>query len=56
MAQPFFSETTIAGRQLSVESGKLAEQADAAITVRYGDTMILVTVCVNPQAREGVDF
>jgi polyribonucleotide nucleotidyltransferase len=56
VAQPFFSETTIAGRQLSVESGKLAEQADAAITVRYGDTMILVTVCVNPQAREGVDF
>ncbi len=56
MAQPFFSETTIAGRRLSVESGKLAEQADAAITVRYGDTMVLVTVCVNPQAREGVDF
>ena len=56
MAQPYKFETSIAGRTLSIESGKLAEQAEAAVTVRYGDTMILVTCCVAPQPKEGVDF
>jgi len=36
--------------------GKLANQANAAVTVRYGDTVVLVTACVSPQPREGVDF
>ena len=39
-----------------METGKLAGQANAAVTVRYGDTIVLVTVCVAPQPREGVDF
>jgi polyribonucleotide nucleotidyltransferase len=56
VAQPFAVETTIGGRKLSIETGKLAGQADAAVTVRFGDTVILVTACVNPQPREGVDF
>ena len=47
---------TIGGRELTIETGKLAQQADAAVTVRYGDTVVLVTVCFNREAREGVDF
>ena len=46
----------IAGRTLSIETGKLAGQADAAITVRYGETVVLVTMCFAREAREGVDF
>ena len=56
MAQPFTVETTIGGRKLSIETGKLAGQAEAAVSLRYGDTVVLVTACVNPQPREGVDF
>jgi polyribonucleotide nucleotidyltransferase len=47
---------TIAGRELTIETGKLAQQANAAVTVRYGDTVVLVTACFNKTAREGVDF
>ena len=46
----------IGGRNLVIETGKLAQQAGAAVTVRYGDTVVLVTVCFNREAREGVDF
>ncbi|MCL2150032.1 MAG: polyribonucleotide nucleotidyltransferase [Dehalococcoidia bacterium] len=56
MAQPFSVETTIAGRRFCIETGKVAGQADAAITVRYGDTVILVAACIAPQPRDGVDF
>jgi polyribonucleotide nucleotidyltransferase len=46
----------IAGRTLTLEAGKLAEQADGAVTVRYGDTMLLATVVGAKEAREGIDF
>jgi polyribonucleotide nucleotidyltransferase len=46
----------VGGRELIIETGKLAQQADAAVTVRYGDTVVLVTVCFNRETREGVDF
>ena len=46
----------VAGRTFSIETGKLAGQADGAITVRYGDTVVLVTVCTSDQPREGGDF
>jgi polyribonucleotide nucleotidyltransferase len=46
----------IAGRTLTLEAGRFAEQADGAVTVRYGDTMILATVVGAKEAREGVDF
>ena len=46
----------IGGRHLTIETGKLAGQADAAVTVTYGETVVLVTVCFNREAREGVDF
>ena len=46
----------IAGRTLTLETGQWAGQADAAVLVRYGDTVVLVTVCMGPTPREGVDF
>ncbi len=48
--------SNVGGRDLIIETGKLAGQADAAVTVRYGDTVVLVTVCFNREPREGVDF
>ena len=41
---------------LTLETGKLARQADGAVTVRYGDTFVIVTACAAPTAREGIDF
>ena len=41
---------------LSIETGWLAKQADGAVTVRYGDTVMLVTACAAKKPREGVDF
>jgi polyribonucleotide nucleotidyltransferase len=46
----------IAGRTLTIESGRFAEQADGAVTVRYGDTVLLATVVGAKEAREGIDF
>src|SRR5215207_6483426 len=46
----------LAGRELSFETGLLAEQADGAVVVRYGDTMILATVVGERTAKEQVDF
>ncbi|MDO8472314.1 MAG: polyribonucleotide nucleotidyltransferase [Dehalococcoidia bacterium] len=46
----------IGGRALTIETGKLAELANGAVTVRYGDTVVLVTVCASKEPREGVDF
>ena len=53
---PLSFNCDVGGRNLVIESGKLAVQADSAVTVRYGDTVVLVTVCFNREAREGVDF
>lgn len=46
----------VGGRRLSIETGKLARQANAAVTVRYGDTVVLATVCLAKEPREGVDM
>jgi polyribonucleotide nucleotidyltransferase len=46
----------IAGRTLTLEAGRLAEQADGAVTVRYGDTVLLATVVGAKEPREGIDF
>ena len=51
----FKVEREIAGRLLSMESGKMAKQAAGAVTVRYGDTVVLATV-VSADPREGLDF
>jgi polyribonucleotide nucleotidyltransferase len=44
------------GRTITLETGKLAKQADGAVVVRLGDTMILATIVSNKDAKEGVDF
>ena len=46
----------IAGRPLTIETGKLANQAGGSVTVRYGDSILLVTACAVASAREGIDF
>ena len=45
-----------AGRSISIETGKLAKQADGSVVVRCGDTMLLATVVSNKEAKEDVDF
>ncbi|GAB4425346.1 MAG: polyribonucleotide nucleotidyltransferase [Chloroflexi bacterium OHK40] len=52
----FSVSAEIAGRTLTLEAGRFAEQADGAVTVRYGDTMLLATVVGAKEPREGVDF
>src|SRR5947207_4195188 len=54
MSQKF--ETEFGGRTLTIETGKLAEQASGAVTVRHGDTVVLVTATTSAAPREGVDF
>ncbi|MBI2850889.1 MAG: polyribonucleotide nucleotidyltransferase [Chloroflexi bacterium] len=49
-------ECEIAGRKLVIETGKLAGQATSAVTEKYGETLVLVTLCVAEKPREGVDF
>ncbi|MFQ5933023.1 MAG: polyribonucleotide nucleotidyltransferase [Dehalococcoidia bacterium] len=49
-------QRTVGGRTLTVETGKLAEQAHGSVTVTYGDTIVLVTACMAPQPRPGADF
>ena len=46
----------LAGRKLSLETGKLAKQASGSVTVRYGDTIVLVTAVNSNNVREGADF
>ena len=44
------------GRQITIETGKLAKQADGSVVVRMGDTMLLGTVVAAKDAKEGTDF
>ncbi len=46
----------IGGREISFETGKLAKQADGAVVVRSGDTMVLATAQGRTEPREGADF
>lgn len=48
-------EMDLAGRKLILETGRLAKQANAAVTVRYGDTVILSTVTASPEPKD-LDF
>lgn len=56
MINPQSFQREIGGRNLIVETGKLAGQASGAVTVRYGDSLVLVTVCTSTEPRPGVDF
>ncbi len=49
-------ETTLAGRPLVVETGKIAQLANGSCLIRYGETAILCTVTMSAKPREGVDF
>ena len=49
-------ETTVGGKKLSVEVGRLAKQADGAAFCKYGDTTVLVTATMSNTPREGIDF
>jgi polyribonucleotide nucleotidyltransferase len=44
------------GKQLSIETGKLAKQAHGAAVVRFGENVVLATATSNPEPREGIDF
>lgn len=48
--------TTLGGKKLTLETGKMAKQADASVLVSYGDTRVLVTVVAKKEAKEGIDF
>lgn len=49
-------ETELAGRKLTLETGKMAGLANASILARYGETEVLCNVTASPKPREGVDF
>src|SRR5919106_2120531 len=49
-------EAEIGANTFSLEGGKLAEQADGAVVVRYGDTVVLATAVAAKEPREGADF
>ena len=44
------------GRNVTIETGKLARQADGAVTVRQGNCIILATVVANKEPKEGQSF
>src|SRR6188472_3239022 len=49
-------EISVGRQTISIETGRLAKQADGSVVVRSGDTMVLVTACTASTPREGIDF
>lgn len=49
-------EVEIGGKTLSIETGRYARQANGAVMVKYGDTMVLVTAVASEEPREDIDF
>jgi polyribonucleotide nucleotidyltransferase len=49
-------ETVIGGRVMSIETGRVAQQAGGAVLARYGDTVVLATATASAKPREGIDF
>src|SRR5215510_3865272 len=49
---PFSVSVEVGGRPLILETGKIAKQANGAITARYGDTIVLTTACMAPTAND----
>ncbi|MDQ6710709.1 MAG: polyribonucleotide nucleotidyltransferase [Candidatus Dormibacteraeota bacterium] len=50
------TQLELGGRTLTVETGRVAQQASGAVTVRMGETMLLVTAVMSTSPREGIDF
>jgi len=48
--------TKLAGKDLSIETGKIAGLANGSVMVRYGDTVVMVNVTASKEPREGIDF
>jgi len=44
------------GRTLTLETGRIARQADGAVFAKYGDTSVLATVVADREPRQGIDF
>ena len=44
------------GKELTIETGRMAKQADGSVVIRYGDTMVLVTAVASSSVRPGIDF
>src|SRR5215469_12924149 len=55
-AAPVSVTVSVGGKEISFETGKLAKQADGAVVVRSGETMVLATAQGRTDAREGADF
>src|ERR1700749_2243469 len=55
-AAPVSVTLSVGGKEITFETGKLAKQADGAVVVRSGDTMVLATAQGRTEAREGQDF
>jgi len=49
-------EVDLGGRKLTFETGKMAKQANGAVVVRSGDSVVLVTACMAEQAKPGAGF
>ena len=49
-------ETELAGRKLSIETGKIAGLANGSVMVRYGDTVVMVNVTAAKEPKDGIDF
>ncbi|HEV2238234.1 MAG TPA: polyribonucleotide nucleotidyltransferase [Ktedonobacterales bacterium] len=49
-------EAAVGGRTMSIETGRVAEQAGGAVLVRYGETVVLATATASAKPREGIDF
>jgi polyribonucleotide nucleotidyltransferase len=56
LTSPISFKCELGGRNLIIESGKFAGQTNGAVTVTYGETVILVTACTAAEPREGIDF
>lgn len=48
--------TDLAGRTLTIETGKMAELASGSVLVRYGETVVMVNVTASKEPRDGIDF
>src|SRR6187401_2587835 len=56
LGQVASTSVEIGGKEITFETGKFAKQADGAVAVRSGETMVLATATGRPDAREGADF
>ena len=56
MSNPQSFQREIGGRKLVIETGRIAGLANGSVTVRYGDSVVLVTACSAAEPRPGIDF